>query len=70
MVRSNLSHPRRLTVDPTPEQIRRRCEGIQKGWTDRERERRAVWKTPTWLPPVLNTWDGLGLWSVAETEDR
>ncbi len=72
MVRSNtnLSHARRLTIDPTPDEIRRRCEGIQNGWTDRERERRAVWKTPNWLPPVLNVWDSVGAWALTEADDR
>jgi len=28
--------------DPTPEEIRERCEEIQKGWTESERERRRL----------------------------
>lgn len=50
-------------ADPTPEQIRARCLAIQAGWSDLERQRRAVQcqlnKTqlqarPGWLPPLFS----------------
>jgi hypothetical protein len=43
---------RKSFSDPTPDEIRRACEAIQKSWTPRERRQRAaaahnaVWRLP------------------------
>jgi hypothetical protein len=39
--------------DPDEEQIRQRCEEIQAGWSDRERERRFVGRGGRWSPVVV-----------------
>jgi hypothetical protein len=43
----------REPTDPTPAQIRRRCERIQSGWNPRERAKRAMSKPAPWLPPSV-----------------
>ena len=44
---------RRMVKDPTPEEIRSRTAAIRRGWSERERTRRATWTPPHWLPPLL-----------------
>jgi hypothetical protein len=39
--------------DPDEEEIRQRCEEIQRGWSDRERERRFVGRGGRWSPVVV-----------------
>jgi hypothetical protein len=39
--------------DPTPEQIRERCEEIQREWSERERSKREVGRERNWKPVVV-----------------
>jgi hypothetical protein len=39
--------------DPDEETLRQRCEEIQRGWSDRERERRFVGRGGRWSPVVV-----------------
>jgi hypothetical protein len=41
-------------TDPTPEQIRQRTEAIRRGWSPRERARRAHFKRIHWTPPLFS----------------
>lgn len=45
-----------LVTPPTPEEIRQRCEEIQREWTPRERYKRAGYRhDPTqWHPPLVH----------------
>ena len=41
---------------PTSHEIRRECERIQDGWSDRERQKRAGHADGRhWLPPVVDS---------------
>ncbi|NIP86917.1 MAG: hypothetical protein GTO03_15670 [Planctomycetales bacterium] len=43
---------------PTPAQIRRACEEIQRGWSERETRRRAgLDPDGGWTPPVIRSSD-------------
>jgi hypothetical protein len=43
---------------PTPAEIRRACEEIQKGWSERECRRRAGLDPDSgWMPPVIHAGD-------------
>ena len=45
---------RRPDYEPSCAEISRACEEIQRGWSDRERKKRAgTLDRPTWLPPVI-----------------
>lgn len=39
--------------DPTPEQIRERCEETQRGWSEKERLKREVGRGKEWRPVVV-----------------
>jgi hypothetical protein len=52
MVKNAIKVTRNVT-DPSPEEIRTRAEAIRRGWTSRERLRRAMWKPAPWMPKVL-----------------
>jgi len=44
-------------ADPTPEEIKERCLEIQAGWSDADRERRAIGipKRQSWKVPTVKT---------------
>ncbi|MDH3717992.1 MAG: hypothetical protein OES79_07705 [Planctomycetota bacterium] len=43
---------------PTPAEIRRACEEIQEGWSERECRRRAGLNPESgWLPPTIRSGD-------------
>jgi hypothetical protein len=55
--------------DPTPEQIKERCEQIQKKWSNNQRDKRLVacpteWKVPTILEDNMNYESGEISWEV------
>lgn len=53
--------------EPTPRDIRRECQRIQAGWSDREREKRAGRLRPvTWMPPSVD-WNAV---TEAVNEDQ
>ena len=39
--------------DPGPEQIKQACEEIQRGWSERERQKREVGRGKSWRPAVV-----------------
>lgn len=40
--------------EPTPEEIRRACERLQREWTEQEREKRRAYRpSPKWEAPVV-----------------
>lgn len=51
----------RLPHDPTPREIRAKCEEIQQRWSPREREhrlgRRVGEERPVWTPPEIGSSD-------------
>ena len=56
--KSPLTPPR---YQPTPAEIKRACEEIQKRWTDRERRRRAGEDPDSgWTPPVVSSSELIG----------
>lgn len=53
--------------EPTPRDIRRACERIQAGWSERERDKRAGrLRAVTWVPPSVD-WRAL---TEAVNEDQ
>lgn len=42
-----------LAVDPQPDEIKRVCEEIQRGWSESERERRQVGRARRWTPVAV-----------------
>lgn len=38
---------------PSPEEIRRACARIRRGWTEQQRAERRVGTAPSWEAPVL-----------------
>jgi hypothetical protein len=53
--------------EPTPRDIRRACERIQAGWSEKERDKRAGRLRPvTWMPPSVD-WNAL---TEAVNEDQ
>jgi len=53
--------------DPTPRDIRRACERIQAGWSEREEDKRAGrLRASTWMPPSVD-WNSL---TEAVNEDQ
>ena len=52
--------PRTASLDPSPETIRRMSEAIRAGWSEKERARRACFKTPQWTPPQIHQDDFRG----------
>ncbi len=51
----------RTPVDPSPEQIRERSAAIRNRWSKRVAERRRTGARTTWLPPMIATWDVIGV---------
>lgn len=47
----------RTALDPTPDEIRRRCKQVQKKWSESVRERRAGRQPKQWLPPTYKAND-------------
>lgn len=53
--------------EPTPRDIRRACERIQAGWSERERDKRAGrLRAVTWMPPNVD-WSAI---TEAVNEDQ
>jgi len=58
---------RHTPYEPTPRDIRRACECIQAGWTERERDKRAgLLRSRTWMPPSVD-WSAI---TEAVNEDQ
>ncbi len=52
--------------EPTPTEIRQKCEDIQKRWSDHERKRRSLSQpTQHWIPPRVDLRD-IDSWEGAE----
>ena len=43
----------RKLSDPTPTQIQQRAAAIRKHWSKSIAERRRVWISPSWQPPLI-----------------
>lgn len=47
------NHFAKRVPPPSPEEIRRACARIRRGWTEEQRAQRRVSPTPPWEAPVL-----------------
>ena len=47
--------PTRLWGDPSPDEIRERCEAIRAEWTEAEEAKRRAWSIRRWTPPAFRT---------------
>jgi hypothetical protein len=55
----------RKPSDPTPTQIRQRAAAIRRHWSKSIAERRRVWISPSWQPPLIMSVD----WMLAITSE-